>query len=84
MVCWGCNLDFNGDRIFDKEILCNSMAAMILTVSLECSKANASADVIVEEITNFSNLYAFFLMTMSSKKFFTEVQLWFRVTRVPP
>ena len=40
-------------------------------MSLEsCSKANASADVIGEE----NNLYASFLMTMSSKFFTSEVQ----------
>ena len=40
------------DRIFDEGILGNSMAAILLAVSLEsCSKANASADVTEEEIT---------------------------------
>ena len=47
---------------------CNSMAVILLAVSLEsCSKANASADVTEEEISTS------FLMTMSSKQFFTEV-----------
>ena len=49
-------------------IFCNSIAATILAVSLEsCSKVNASADA-TEEYTTSS-----FLMTMSSKQFFTEV-----------
>ena len=48
-----------------------SMAAILLAVSLEsCSKANAYTDVIEEE----NNVYASFLMTMSSKFFTTEVQ----------
>ena len=38
------------DRNFHEGILCNSMAAILLVMSLEsCSKANASADVIDEE-----------------------------------
>ena len=48
-----------------------SMAAILLAVSLEsCSKANACTDAIEEE----NNVYASFLMTMSSKFFTTEVQ----------
>ena len=47
------------------------MAAILLAVSLEsCSKANAYTDVIEEG----NNVYASFLMTMSSKFFTTEVQ----------
>ena len=66
------------DRIFHEGILCNSMAAILLVMSLEsCSKANASADVIQEK----NHLYVSFLMTMSSKFFTAE---GYRVTRVPP
>ena len=59
------------DKIFHEGILCISVAAILLVISLEsCSKANASADVIEEE----NNLYASFLLTISSKFFTTEVQ----------
>ena len=51
MACWGVIWIAVVDRIFHEGILCNSMAAILLVMSLEsCSKANASADVIEEEI----------------------------------
>ena len=58
------------DRIFHEGVLCNSIAAILMVMSLEsCSKANASGDVIEEE----NNLYAPFLMTCEILVLFGKV-----------